>query len=1049
MDGTSISDLEDDADFDNLYEKNINKNVQNTIIQKRLPVQRDLFNNVLPGQNVYYQEIIQNVTYGPTHHKFNKQNDAKKYGILSEDKSNTIDNNLERLTNLSYYIYPTNYQVREYQYNIVKKALLTNVLCAIPTGMGKTFIASTVMLNFFRWTQDAKVIFMAPTRPLVAQQIKACLGITGIPNDKTAILLDKTRKNREAIWKEKRVFFTTPQVVENDLKRGVLDPKDIVCLVIDEAHRATGSYAYSNVVQFIDRFNSSYRVLALTATPGATIENVQEVVNNLNISKIELRTEESSDIIPYMKHKEITKVPTKLTCEIEDIIEQLGIAVTPILKQAVELGIFEECSPSNINAFKAMQQSQKIIANPSIPEGVKWRNFFILQLLNHVGHMLKRIKIYGIRTFYNYFKNKYKEFTTKYNLGKSTNKIAAEFYFNPILKLLMKKCDDLLSKDSFLGHEKLQYIQDELKAYFEEDINQAESRVIIFTELRESALEIVKCIDSMNDHHIRPHIFIGQARGKEEFDDVSFTMKNKPKGRKKVERLKRKEEEERLELMRQRQKEQENIERSARRTASSEEAQINGMSQKQQKEVIRRFKEGEYNVLVCTSIGEEGLDIGEVDLIICYDTTSSPIKNIQRMGRTGRKRDGHVILLFSSNEAYKFEQAMNDYSNLQKLISQGHIEYKHSDRIIPENITPRCEEVFINIDKEDEVLNSIDDTDEVIRYATQCMLGKTPKNKSKNDKTSKSKNKKLNDTNNKKLKDGPTIIDQLKSVKEKNKSKSSKKFFMPDNVETGILKASDLVDKYIITPDGEKRLLDKDAKSSNNVKRPKLTILEKYENNLLSSSDEFEDDLNDEEHFKVKKENSNDLVSSTIPSIGTSSGTVTESTKNKVYFETHSSMHSKTDNIPDNILVKQEIVPPVGLKDANIEYFKEHYNPKAVLTIPVIPIMNTFTSVGKIPHSNKVETLLNLFKNVRTRDKMTIINMNRTKCIAKRLGKDNDSVLKSNINNTMHFNANDIQNQKEGSTDSVDGKKLHTENDIYNDDNALDALLNSDSDLEI
>ncbi|CAI7246192.1 CGH_1_collapsed_G0027640.mRNA.1.CDS.1 [Saccharomyces cerevisiae] len=71
-----------------------------------------------------------------------------------------------------------------------------------------------------------------------------------------------------------------------------------------------------------------------------------------------------------------------------------------------------------------------------------------------------------------------------------------------------------------------------------------------------------------------------------------------------------------------------------------------------QKEVIHNFKKGEYNVLVCTSIGEEGLDIGEVDLIICYDTTSSPIKNIQRMGRTGRKRDGKIVLLFSSNESY-------------------------------------------------------------------------------------------------------------------------------------------------------------------------------------------------------------------------------------------------------------------------------------------------------------------------------------------------------------------------------------------------------------
>lgn len=50
-----------------------------------------------------------------------------------------------------------------------------------------------------------------------------------------------------------------------------------------------------------------------------------------------------------------------LLLEIEDIIEQLGMAVKPVLQQAIELGIYEECDPSQINAFKAMQQSQKLL----------------------------------------------------------------------------------------------------------------------------------------------------------------------------------------------------------------------------------------------------------------------------------------------------------------------------------------------------------------------------------------------------------------------------------------------------------------------------------------------------------------------------------------------------------------------------------------------------------------------------------------------------------------------------------------------------------------
>ena len=84
------------------------------------------------------------------------------------------------------WIYPTNYPVREYQFTIVKQALLKNTLVTLPTGLGKTFIASVIMYNFYRWYPEGKVIFMAPTKPLVAQQIDACYHIMGIPRDDTA-----------------------------------------------------------------------------------------------------------------------------------------------------------------------------------------------------------------------------------------------------------------------------------------------------------------------------------------------------------------------------------------------------------------------------------------------------------------------------------------------------------------------------------------------------------------------------------------------------------------------------------------------------------------------------------------------------------------------------------------------------------------------------------------------------------------------------------------------------------------------------------------------
>ncbi len=82
-----------------------------------------------------------------------------------------------------------------------------------------------------------------------------------------------------------------------------------------------------------------------------------------------------------------------------------------------------------------------------------------------------------------------------------------------------------------------------------------------------------------------------------------------------------------------------------------------GLSQKDQKEVISKFSTGEFNVLCATSIGEEGLDIPEVNSVIFYEPVPSAIRKIQRAGRTARLMPGELIMLVTKNtrdEAYYY-----------------------------------------------------------------------------------------------------------------------------------------------------------------------------------------------------------------------------------------------------------------------------------------------------------------------------------------------------------------------------------------------------------
>jgi len=90
-----------------------------------------------------------------------------------------------------------------------------------------------------------------------------------------------------------------------------------------------------------------------------------------------------------------------------------------------------------------------------------------------------------------------------------------------------------------------------------------------------------------------------------------------------------------------------------------------GLTQKQQVEILQKFREGEYNTLVATSVAEEGLDIPATDLVVFFEPVPSEIRSIQRKGRTGRKHAGRVVILMakgSKDEAYHWSSNRRERS---------------------------------------------------------------------------------------------------------------------------------------------------------------------------------------------------------------------------------------------------------------------------------------------------------------------------------------------------------------------------------------------------
>ncbi|KAF8605019.1 P-loop containing nucleoside triphosphate hydrolase protein [Ceratobasidium sp. AG-I] len=542
---------------------------------------------------------------------------------------------------IDHWIYPLNKEKRDYQFSIVARSLFDNTLVSLPTGLGKTFIAGSVMLNFYNWFPTGKVVFVAPTKPLVAQQIEACHESCGIPGRDAIELTGTVTKNlRRRAWEEKRVFYMTPQTFINDLRDGTCDAQDIVLVVIDEAHRATGAYAYVTIVHYLMAHNPHHRILALSATPGKNSDSVQAIVDGLHISRIEIRDEHSMDLQKYLfkKHTDIQVV--QMNDSINAIKTSLAAVMMPLLKAAQTAGCCNNADPETMNSYRATAEISNIMASK---DKSRMRAMKPLQYLGSfaraMGYLLECSVAMCQRCLNDFYAGGKDQFQSTWKN-------------NPDWKELMGNIENhrleaasLNLKTTFPPHPKMEKLNVLLQDHFDAD-DAEETRVMVFTNFRESVDEIVAHLNA-NGPKIRASRFIGQAGGK-----------------------------------------------------SGEK----GMNQKEQISTIGRFKAGEFNVLVATSIGEEGLDIGEIDLIVCYDAQKAPVRMLQRVGRTGRKRDGKVVVLLAEiREEKNWDKAKESYRDVQKAIIDGSsIElFDDAARMIPDGIQPKCIEKKLTIEPYD------------------------------------------------------------------------------------------------------------------------------------------------------------------------------------------------------------------------------------------------------------------------------------------------------------------------------------------------------------
>ncbi|NCO11325.1 hypothetical protein CO038_03000 [Candidatus Pacearchaeota archaeon CG_4_9_14_0_2_um_filter_39_13] len=467
---------------------------------------------------------------------------------------------------------------RDYQKAILETAKNNNTLVVLPTGVGKTLIALMLAVERLEKHPDKKILFLAPTKPLVEQHLASFKKILPELFAQLEIFTGTIpAKTRKKLWDTSEIIFSTPQCVANDISNYLYDLKEVSLLIIDEAHRCLKNYDYTKVARQYKSQAIYPRILGLTASPGSDSGKVKQICDNLNIEKIEIRTRDSEDVKPYLQELEFEKhlVPfPKEFLEIKVLLKRIyDNKVNQLRERSLLFGPANKITLLTLQGRLAAQANQK---NGNAMYGMSLTAQAIK--ISHALELLETQTLSGLNT---YLSKLVKESETKKSKGVQTIVNSPEFQASLISlkKLLAEKIE----------HPKVE----ELKVLIENEFKKnRDAKVIAFTQFRDTASVIKSRLKEIPE--AKPEIFVGQAK-------------------------------------------------------KSNSSGSTGLSQKEQKQIIEKFREGIINILIATSIGEEGLDIPEVSAVYFYEPIPSAIRKIQRAGRTARLSKGKLAILITKD----------------------------------------------------------------------------------------------------------------------------------------------------------------------------------------------------------------------------------------------------------------------------------------------------------------------------------------------------------------------------------------------------------------
>jgi len=504
--------------------------------------------------------------------------------------------------------------------DVLKKG---NTMVVAPTALGKTIVAILVAADRLQKVKNSKILVLAPSKPLAIQHEDSFKEFLMLPcSSITGAVKTDERVKR---WEESRIICATPQTVESDLLNGRYDLSNVSLIVFDECHHGVGAYSYVYLASRYVQESNYNLILGLTASPGSDKAKIKEVCENLYIQNIVVKTEDDVDVKPYFNPVEIDWVKVKMSSELEKIKNYIDKSLKVRLKALKNMGIIRTVSVNKVDILKARSRVQGEIARSTNPDKDLFQAISILSAVINIQHSQELIETQGIQTFNKYISR----------LRKKKTKAAKSLMWDDNFGRAVKMARE--AERHGWEHPKLREVTKILKkelgtgdgqtklqsTRFAENEDEKSSKIIVFTQYRDT-LEMIH--QKLEKEGIKSAKFFGQAAKDGE----------------------------------------------------------KGLTQKEQKAIIKSFRMGEYDVLLSTSVAEEGIDIPAVDLVVLYEPVPSEVRMIQRRGRTGRKRTGRVKVLITMgtrDEGYYWSSVNKEARMKNQLIDPDVLEELNASAI--------------------------------------------------------------------------------------------------------------------------------------------------------------------------------------------------------------------------------------------------------------------------------------------------------------------------------------------------------------------------------